>query len=95
MLLQEGASINNHNAKGMLPFDYLLQGYFKTCIYRQPLLTHKKAVLKYWNNIRPSFITVKETNRKLSVGSHSMPYLLLVIMRCIHQEISLKVKVFN
>ena len=93
MLLQEGATVNNPNAKGMLPFDYLLQGYFKTSIYRQPLLTPKKTVLKYWNNIRPSSITIKEANRKLSVGSHSMPYLLLVMMRCIHLEMALKIKV--
>ena len=91
LLLQSEASIIKHNTKGLLPFDYLLQAYFKTIIYRQPLLAAKKTVVKYWDTTRPSSIVIKESNRKLSIGSHSMPYLLLVIMRCIHQELPGKI----
>ncbi len=93
LLLQSEASIIKHNTKGLLPFDYLLQAYFKTIVYRQPLLAAKKTVVKYWDTTRPSSIVIKESNRKLSIGSHSMAYLLLVIMRCIHQELPGKINI--
>lgn len=86
LLLQLEANVNTHNAKGLLPLDYLLQGYYKTIIFRQPLLANIKTLNKYWNVVKPPSISVEENRRRITVSSHSMAFFLLVCMRCIQQE---------
>jgi hypothetical protein len=87
MLLQAEASISTHTAKGLLPIDCLLQGYFKTTIYRQPLLANNKTLIRYWNIVKPPSLSVEENRRRVTVSSHSMAFFLLVCMRCIEQEL--------
>lgn len=74
LLLQSEANINTHTAKGMLPLDYLLQAWYKTTIYRQPLLANKKTLIKYWDIIKPPSIVLRENKRRLTIGSHSMAF---------------------
>ncbi|MCW3109829.1 MAG: Ankyrin repeat protein, partial [Segetibacter sp.] len=93
MLLQSEASISTHTTKGLLPLDYLLQGYYKTTIYRHALLATKKTLIKYWNLVKPPSISVEVSKRRVNVGSHSMAFFLLVSMRCIEQELPWKVTV--
>ena len=93
LLLQSEATINKHSMYGLLPIDYLLQAYYKTTVYRQPLLANVKTLKKYWDIIKPPTIVITETHRRLTVGSHSMAFFLLVCMRCIQQEMSQKITV--
>lgn len=93
LLLQSEANVSTHTAEGLLPVDYLLQGYYKNVIYRQPLLAGKKTLIKYWNIVKPPSISVEACRRRLSVSSHSMAFFLLVCMRCIEQELPEKVTV--
>lgn len=86
LLLQSEANISAHTPKGLLPVDYLLQGYFKTALYRQPLLANNKTLTKYWNIVKPPSISVEENRRRITVGSHSMAFFLLVCLRSIEQE---------
>lgn len=85
-LLQADANINKRTLKGLLAFDYLLYGYYKTTLYRQPLLANKKTLLKYWNIIKPAAIVLEVKNRRLSIGSHAMAAFLLVAMRNMEKE---------
>ena len=93
LLLQSEATINKHTTKGLLALDYLLQAYYKTTIYRQPLLANKKTLTKYWNIIKSPSIVIRVINRRLTIGSHSMAFFLLVCMRCIEQELREKITV--
>jgi len=87
LLLQSEAKVSAHNAKGLLPVDYLLQGYYKTTIYHQQLLANIKTLKKYWSIVKPASISIQVSKRRVSVGSHSMAFFLLVCMRSIEQEL--------
>ncbi len=91
LLLQSEVDINLRNKKGLLPIDYLLQGYLKGTIFHQPQLANKKTLLKYWNTVKPPAISVEESRRRVNLGSHSMAFFLLVCMRCIQQEMPGKI----
>ncbi len=93
LLLQSEANLSAHNDKGLLPVDYLLQGYYKTTLYRQQLLTNQKTLVKYWIIVKPPSISVEENRRRITIGSQSMAFFLLVCMRCIEQEMPEKVSV--
>ncbi len=93
LLLQSEANISVTDDKGLLPVDYLLQGYYKSTLYRQPLLANIKTLIKYWNIVKPASISIEENRRRVNVGSHSMAFFLLVCMRCIQQELPDKVSV--
>jgi len=93
LLLQSEANISVTDDKGMLPVDYLLQGYYKSTLYRQPLLANLKTLIKYWNIVKPASVSIEENRRRVNVGSHSMAFFLLVCMRCIQQELPDKVSV--
>jgi len=93
LLLQSEADINLSTANGLLPFDYLLQGYYKSVLYKQSFVAGKNILLKYWHTVRPSFLTVQVQQRKLNIGAHSMAFFLLVCMRCIEQEVPEKVTI--
>jgi len=92
-LLQLEANINKGDAKGLLAVDYLLQGYYKSTLYRQSLLAGKKTLLKFWPLVKPTSIILQEERRMANIGAHSMTFFLLVCMRCIEQEMANKVTV--
>ena len=91
MLLQAGASLNRMSPEGLQPVDYLLQGYLQTVVHRQPMLAGKPSLLKLWQAVRPPSIQVVVDQRRLSIGSHAMPFFLLVCMRCMEQVVPEKV----
>ncbi len=93
LLLKSEADINIYDAKGLLALDYLLQGYYKNIIYRQPLLAGKNTLTKYWDVVRPSSIIVQENRRRLNISSHSMAFFLLISIRCIEHEMLEKITV--
>lgn len=93
LLLKLEAGINKQTPKGLLPLDLLLQAYYKTVIYHQPVLANKKTLSKYWHFIKPASIVIRESNRRLSIGSHAMAFFLVVCMRCIHQELPEKIHI--
>jgi hypothetical protein len=93
LLLQMEATINKQTTKGLMALDYLLQAYYKTTVYRQPLLANEKTLTKYWNIIKSAAIVIRVSNRRLTIGSHSMAFFLLVCMRCIEQELREKITV--
>lgn len=93
MLLQSKAGINISSAEGLLPVDFLLQGYFKNVIYRHTYVAGKNTLLKYWYVVKPVSVTAQVQRKRLDIGSHSMAFFLLVCLRCMHQDMPLKVKV--
>ncbi len=46
LLLQLEANINKTDIKGLLPVDYLLQGYYKNVIYRHTFTAGKNTLQK-------------------------------------------------
>ncbi|MDQ6762453.1 MAG: UvrD-helicase domain-containing protein [Bacteroidota bacterium] len=93
MLLQLKADISIPSAAGLLAIDYLLQGFYKNVIYRHTYVAGKNTLLKYWYVIKPASVTVQAQRKRLDIGSHSMTFFLLVCMRCIQQDMPLKVKI--
>ena len=93
MLLKSNAAISAHSVKGLLPVDYLLQGYYKNVIYRHTFVAGKNTLLKYWHLIKPSSVAIQFERRRLDIGSQSMAFFLLVCMRCIEQEMGRKIKI--
>jgi hypothetical protein len=93
LLIKQDSSINTHSVKGLLPFDYLLQGYYKNVLYRHSFVTGKSTLVKYWHIVKPTFVTVQAERKRLNVGSHSMAFFLLATMRCIHQEMGEKLRI--
>lgn len=85
LLLQSEAKTDSPNAKGLLPVDSLLHGFYKTTLWKQPLLATQKTLLKYWSAVKPSAVSVEENRRRINIGSHSMAFFLLVSMRCAEQ----------
>ena len=92
LLLQLEANINKPDIKGLLPVDYLLQGYYKNVIYRHTFTAGKNTLLKYWHLVKPTTLTIQEERRRLNIGAHSMVFFLLVGMRCIEQEMPNKIR---
>jgi hypothetical protein len=93
LLLQSEATVNKQTTQGLLALDYLLQGYYKTTLYRQPLLAGKKMLTQYWNVVKPSSIVVIENNRRLVISSHSMVFFLMACMRCVEKELPQKITI--
>jgi len=93
LLLQQEASIDRISAEGLLPLDYLLQGYYKNIIYRHSFVATKSTLIKYWHIAKPASLSINIENRRVTAGSHSMAFFLLVCMRCIQMELAAKVKV--
>ena len=93
LLLQQEGSINQPSVEGLLPLDYLLQGYYKNIIYRHSFVASKSTLIKYWHIVRPASLSINIDNRRVTAGSHSMAFFLLVCMRCIQTELPGKVKV--
>jgi len=91
-LLQSEASLNQPATNGFLPIDYLLQGFYKTTIYNQPMLGGKKTIIKYWDKIKPTAIVITEQNRKLALSLNTMAAFLLVTMRCIEKQLPEKIE---
>ena len=93
LLLQMEVNINKSGTNGLLAVDYLLQGYYKTVIYRHTFTASKNTLLKYWQLVKPTSIAIQEDRRRLNIGAHSMTFFLLVCMRCIEHEMPNKIKV--
>jgi len=93
LLLQSGAVVTKHTTKGLLAIDYLLRGYYKTIIQRQTLLAGKATLARYRNVVKPSSVVITESNRRLTLGSHSMLFFLVIIMRCFEQELKQKINI--
>ncbi len=92
LLLQLEADISKPDAKRLLGIDYLLQGYYKSTIYRQPLLAGKKTLIKCWHLVKPASLAIQEERRRFNIGAHSMTFFLLICMRCIEHEMPNKIK---
>lgn len=93
LLLRMEANINKSGTNGFLAIDYLLQGYYKTLIYRHTYTASKNTLLKYWQLVKPTSIAIQEDRRRVNIGAHSMAFFLLVCMRCIEHEMPNKIKV--
>jgi hypothetical protein len=93
LLLQLEATINKTDIKGLLAIDHLLQGYYRNVIYRHTFTAGKNTLIKYWHLVKPTTLTIQEERRRLNIGAHSMPFFLLVCMRCIEQEMTTKITV--
>ncbi|MDQ3845883.1 MAG: UvrD-helicase domain-containing protein [Bacteroidota bacterium] len=91
MFLQAKASLIIASFEHLLPIDYLLQGYLKTTVHRQQQLAGRQTLLRFWQTVKPATLQVVVEQRRLGIGSHSMPFFLLVCMRSIEKEVAEKV----
>ena len=92
-LLQSEATVYKQTSNGWLAIDYLLQGFYKTTIYKQPLLANKTTLLKYWNTVKPSALIVRDQNRRLSISLHTMAAFLLIAMRGMEKNLIEKITI--
>lgn len=92
-LLKEKADTGKLSGDNLLPVEYLLKGFYQTVIYRQNFTAGKTALLAFWFQVRPSSLKVEVNEQRLMIGSHSMPFFLLVCMRSMEKEVAEKINV--
>ena len=96
LLLKLEAQTHTCDRNGWMAIDYLLLGYYKNVIDRHINMATKATLTKYWPVVKPTSISIVEHRRRLNIGSHSMPFFLLVCMRGMQEQMSNKVTVkFN
>lgn len=92
-LLRQQANTSQRSTDNLLPVEYLLQGFYKSVIYRQNFTAGGAALLKFWFPVRPSSLVAQVNEQRLMIGSQSMPFFLLVCMRSIEREVAEKINV--
>ncbi len=91
--ISQKVNVTRAENAGLLPVDYLLQGYYKTTIFRHTFTATKTTLLKYWFTVKPSSLVFQVNHQRLSAGGSSMPFFLVICMRCIEKELPEKVKI--
>jgi hypothetical protein len=82
-LLQQGASLKLSDKMQRLPVDYLLDSYMKNKRqkHKQSQLADEQTMIRCWEKIRPQVIVYDLDDRQVRVGSHSMLFFLILLMR--------------
>jgi hypothetical protein len=83
VLLAQGASCLQTDKKNRLALDYLLASYLKNKQMKQKQLqlADEHTLIRFWEKIRPSKMVYEYANRQFHIGSHSMLYFLITLMR--------------
>ncbi|MDR0507590.1 MAG: hypothetical protein LBH32_12375, partial [Dysgonamonadaceae bacterium] len=82
-LLQKGASLIQTDDNKRFALDYLLTSFISGKRQKQklPQYVDEKLLLSYWHKLVPQTIDYEYQNRIFRVGSHSMLFYLILLMR--------------
>jgi hypothetical protein len=82
-LVSKGASIFLADNASRQPVDYLLSSYlkYKRANQKQAQLAGEETLIRCWHHVCPPVIEYEYNKRRFRVGSHSMLYFLLLLMR--------------
>ena len=80
-LLGLGASIRLSDKSNLTAFDYLLANFIMNKDRRQQFYINDSALLKYWDRVRPTDISYEFGQRQFHIGSHSMLFFIIFLMR--------------
>ena len=82
-LLTQGASITLFDKSKHLAVDYLLESFLKNKRSKQKniQLTYEQALTQCWEKTRPLTLVYESGKRQFRVGSHSMLYFLILLLR--------------
>ncbi|MDR1882908.1 MAG: PhoH family protein [Prevotella sp.] len=81
-LHKQGASLLHTDDQGRLPVDYLMDSYIKYKRLKQKQsLANEQTMISCWEKMRPQAIVYEYNNRQFRIGSHSMLFFLLILMR--------------
>jgi hypothetical protein len=82
-LLDGKASVTQTDKNKRCAFDYMLSGYFgyEYLKHKQQSLITEQTLVRFWEKVRPQEIVYECDNRQFHVGSHSMLFILIYIMR--------------
>ncbi|MDR2498688.1 MAG: UvrD-helicase domain-containing protein [Tannerellaceae bacterium] len=81
--LSQGASIRLTDKSNLTAFDYLLNNFLtnKNNKQRPQYYINDKALIRYWDKVRPLEIKYEFRQRIFSIGSHSMLFVLILLIR--------------
>jgi hypothetical protein len=82
-LLNKGASVTQTDNSDRMPIDYLMDGYItgKQQKQKQGQVANEKTMVSFWEKIRPQAIVYEYQDRQFRIGSHSMLFFLIILMR--------------
>ena len=82
-LLAQGASTTRQDKSNRLASDHLLAGYLKNkkSKQKQSQLADERTLLQCWEKVRPQALVYESGGRQFRVGSHSMLFFLILLMR--------------
>jgi hypothetical protein len=82
-LINRGASFLDSDPASRRAIDYLLQSYikYKKSNQKLPQLANEKTMTRCWHLVRPPAIEYISGNRRFRIGSHSMLFFLVLLLR--------------
>ncbi len=80
-LLKLNIPLKAVDQKGWFAIDYLVEGFYKTTLTKQPQMATLQTMKQLWHLVKPSIISFQEGKRTIQVGSHHMLFFLLIAMR--------------
>jgi hypothetical protein len=82
-LVDKGASLTQADNSSRQAMDYLLASYIKYKCSNRKLtqLANEQTLIRCWNRVCPPAIEYEYGKRRFRIGSHSMQFFLVVLMR--------------
>jgi hypothetical protein len=96
-MINKNASHNRLDSTSRHAVDYLLTSYIKNkrLNQKQSQLADENTLMSCWSKICPVCIEYEYNNRKFRIGSHSMLFFLILLMRNASDTQSSKVKIIR
>ncbi len=90
--IQQRASLLQKDFSGKMAVDHLLSAFMQNWAQKKSHVTASSALTRYWKAICPNSFIYETFNRQFQVNSHSMAYLLIILMRGvdkIHRDVAI------
>jgi hypothetical protein len=82
-LINRGASLTHTDNARRLPIDYLFASYLENrqSPQKQAQLADERTLIRCWGRVLPQVIEYEYNKRRFRIGSHSMLFFLILLMR--------------
>jgi hypothetical protein len=82
-LVNKGASLTHTDNAHRLPIDYLFASYIKNkrSNQKQAQLADEQTLIRCWSKVSPQVIEYEYSKRRFRIGSHSMLFFLIILIR--------------
>jgi UvrD-like helicase family protein len=85
-LLEMKARTDIGDRKRWGAFQYLLNGYLRTMIRKQPNLTNARLLVQFWYRVRPVFLQIFSDGQLKNLPGHRLYTLVFWLMQCFDEE---------